>query len=30
MKLLLNNRTRIEAFDADAQESLLVLRAFRA
>ena len=30
LALLLNNRARIEAFDADALESLLVLRAFRA
>lgn len=27
IKLLIDNRTRIEAFDSDAQESLLVLRA---
>ena len=28
--VLLSNRARIEAFDADALESLLLLRAFRA
>ena len=30
LALLLNNQDRIKAFDADALESLLVLRAFRA
>ena len=30
LAMLLNNRLRIEAFNADALESLLVLRAFRA